>query len=335
MSELGLKEAMFWEPVGEGRVWCHLCPHGCRIAEDHTGLCRVRKNVGHVLRSLNYDRISAAHLDPIEKKPLFHFHPGAWILSLGTVGCNLACTFCQNWQISQAIAPTRAMLPEQAAVMAKGEPSNIGIAYTYNEPFIWYEFVLETAELAKAAGLVNVLVTNGFVEEAPLRRLLPFVDAMNVDIKSMRDDFYRELCRARAAPPRRTVEIAKAEGCHIEVTNLVIPNWNDSDEEIRELIAWVASVDPDLALHFSRYHPDYKMTEPPTPETTLLRARELAQEKLRYVYIGNVRLRGTEDTVCPNCKRTVIERRGFEVTRNDVREGKCAHCGAGMPIVGS
>ncbi len=335
MSELGLKEALFWEPTEGGRLLCLLCPHGCRIAEGHTGLCQVRQNVGSVLRTLNYNRLAAAHLDPIEKKPLFHFHPGSWILSLGTVGCNLACTFCQNWQISQVIAGTRTMLPEQAVQMAKAEPTNIGIAYTYNEPFMWYEFVLETAEMAKAEGLVNVMVTNGFVQEAPLRRLLPSLDAMNVDIKSMRDDFYRQLCRARAEPPRRTVEVAKAEGCHIEITNLVIPNWNDSDEDLRALVDWAASVDPNMPLHFSRYHPDYKLAEPPTPSATLLRARELAREKLNYVYVGNVSLDDAENTVCPNCKQTVIERRGFEVSQLRVREGRCEYCGAEVPVVGS
>ena len=182
---------------------CLLCPHGCRIAEGQVGLCRVRKNVGGALFTLNYGRISAANLDPVEKKPLFHFYPGSVILSVGTVGCNLACSFCQNWAIAQTgeVDGTRSLSPERAVALAASEPGNIGLAYTYNEPFTWFEYVLETAELARARGMKNVLVTNGYVQEEPLRRLLPLVDAMNVDVKTMSERFYRELCRGRPEPP--------------------------------------------------------------------------------------------------------------------------------------
>ena len=335
MAEAHLKEALYWEPGGNGRVQCLLCPHGCRIAEGEVGQCRVRRNVGGVLRSLNYGRVSSVHWDPIEKKPLFHFHPGATILSLGTIGCNLACAFCQNWSISQSLPGTRHMSPDEAVLLAKKEKSNIGISYTYNEPFIWYEFVLETARLAKAEGLKNVLVTNGYVNEKPLRELLPYIDAMNIDIKSMNEDFYRELCRGRPEPPRRTAEIARESGCLVEITNLVIPNWNDRDEDVRALIDWVASLGTDVALHFSRYHPDYKMTEPPTPAETLFRARELAKEKLPYVYIGNLPGAGGEDTICPKCGAVVVERSGFGVTRLAIKNGRCESCGGEIPIVGT
>lgn len=337
MSDVGLKEALYWEKTETGRVHCQLCPHECRIAEGQVGLCHVRKNIGGALFSLNYARVSAAHLDPIEKKPLFHFYPGSVILSLGTVGCNLACSFCQNWSISQTgdTTGTRPLSPEQAVQLAQSEAGNLGLAYTYNEPLIWYEYVLETSTLARAAGLKNVLVTNGYVQEAPLRQLLPFIDAMNVDIKSLRERFYRELCRGKPDPPRRTVEIAKEQGCLVEVTNLVIPNWNDSDADLQDLVDWVASVDPEIPLHFSRYHPAYLFTEPPTPADTLLRARELAREKLPYVYVGNLWRGEGENTECPNCGKIVIARSGFVVSRVSVTHGACDFCGTALPLVGT
>lgn len=337
MNGPDLKEARYWTKTEAGRVRCQLCPHGCRIAEGEVGLCRVRKNVGGTLFSTNYGRISAAHLDPIEKKPLFHFYPGSLILSLGTVGCNLACSFCQNWAIGHTgdTAGTRSLPPEGAVAMAQAEPGNIGLAYTYNEPFIWYEYVLETAELAKAEGLRNVLVTNGYVQEEPLRRLMPLIGAMNVDVKSMNDKFYRELCRGQSRPPRRTVEIAKEYDCVVEVTNLVIPNWNDSETDLRALVDWVASVDPEMPLHFSRYRPDHQLREPPTPADTLLRAREMARERLSYVYIGNLWRGGGENTECPNCGSAVVERQGFSVFKTVLQDGKCGSCGARIPIVAS
>jgi pyruvate formate lyase activating enzyme len=335
MAQLGLKEAAFWEEGERGRVHCLLCPNDCRIAEGEVGVCRVRQNIGGVLRTLNYDRVSAVNMDPIEKKPLFHFRPGSNILSLGTVGCNLSCAFCQNWSISQGTGGTRRMSSEEAVQMALDAPENIGIAYTYNEPFIWYEFVADTAPRIKEAGLHNVLVTNGYVSEPPLRELLPYIDAMNVDIKSMGADFYRELCRGQAEPPRRTVEIAHAAGCLVEVTNLVIPNWNDSERDIRALIDWVASVGTEVPLHFSRYHPDHKLSEPPTPTDTLLRAREMGLEKLDYVYIGNVWGGDGEATRCPGCGKAVVERRGFSVSQVAVSGGKCDYCGGKVAIVGT
>jgi pyruvate formate lyase activating enzyme len=320
------KEARYYHRE-QDRVVCELCPHHCRLGEGKLGLCHVRKAEEGRLWTLNYGRVSSLNLDPIEKKPLFHFHPGSSILSLGTVGCNLACRFCQNWEISQGNAPTQPLSPEQAVMLAKRERGNLGVCYTYNEPFIWFEYVLDTARLAREAGLKNVLVTNGYVEEEPRRELLPHLDAMNVDVKSMRDEFYERLCRAKASPPRRTVEAAKEAGCWVEVTNLLIPGWNDREEEIGELVDWVAAVDAEMPLHFSRYHPAYKLTEPATPLATLERARSRAMEKLKHVYIGNVWGRGGEDTVCPGCGRSVIERRGFQVLRQELNSGRCAHCG--------
>ncbi|NIM06910.1 MAG: AmmeMemoRadiSam system radical SAM enzyme [Armatimonadetes bacterium] len=328
------KKAMYWEPIEEGRVHCRLCPQSCRISDGAVGVCRVRKNGDGVLRSLNYGRVTSVNFDPMEKKPLFHFFPGSSILSIGTLGCNLSCGFCQNWQISQEEVPTQSLDPQQALRQAEAYPDNLGIAYTYNEPFIWYEYVLETALLIREAGQKNVLVTNGYVEEEPLRELLPFIDAMNVDVKSMRDEFYRKLCRGKAGPAKRTVEIAH-DTCHVEVTNLVIPGWNDSDEDFREMVDWVAGVDPNIPLHFSRYHPAYQMTEPATPANTLYRARDIAREKLPYVYLGNIPGEDIEDTICPSCRHKVVERRGFGVRSLQVKDGKCAFCDATIPIVGN
>jgi pyruvate formate lyase activating enzyme len=326
-----LKEALYWEADAESRAHCLLCPQHCHIAPEAVGVCRMRKNIGGKLYSLNYARISSANLDPIEKKPLFHFYPGRDILSLGTLGCNLSCKFCQNWEISQLDVPTRTLAPQEALELARQSPNNLGIAYTYNEPFIWYEYVLETAQFIRSAGMKNVLVTNGYVEAAPLQELLPFIDAMNVDVKSMRDEFYRKLCKGKAGPARRTVEIAHRD-CHVEITNLVIPGWNDTEADFQELTDWIAGLDKNIPLHFSRYHPAYQMTEPATPEATLFRAREIAAQKLPYVYLGNIAARNGEDTICPSCGKKVVERRGFAVLSLKIKDGKCEFCKNAIPI---
>lgn len=327
------KEASYWNPLEEGRVQCVLCPHECRIPAGQSGICRARANVDGRLCALHYGRASAIHLDPIEKKPLFHFHPGKLILSLGSLGCNLACRFCQNWQISREEVGTRALCPRDAVALAQTRPDCIGLAYTYNEPLIWYEYVLDTARAARQAGLKNVLVTNGYINPEPLRELLPFIDALNVDIKAMSSDFYRQLCKAQAEPPRRTVEMAARGGVLVEVTNLVIPGWNDSDEDLQVLVDWLAGVDPQIPLHLSRYHPDYEMTEAPTPIATLQRARTIASRKLAYVYLGNMPGEG-ENTLCAACGATAVRRVGFSVLGVAVRDGRCMACGEPVPIVG-
>jgi len=329
------KVCRFWDPPENGRLLCRLCPHECRIGDGNTGICRVRQNRGGALYALTYSQVASIALDPIEKKPLYHFHPGSLILSLGTLGCNLACSFCQNWELSQDMAPTRTLTPQQAVELAQREPRNLGLAFTYNEPLIWYEYVYDTAHLARAAGLKNVLVTNGYVNEEPLRELLPLIDAMNVDVKSYGEEFYQTLCKGRAAPVRRTVEIAHAAGCLVELTNLVIPGHNDSEEDLRALVDWVASVDPAIPLHFSRYHPAYQLDAPPTPAATLETAYRIAREKLQYVYLGNITGSGGEDTHCPTCGRTVVVRRGFSAQVTGVGDGKCAHCGGRINIIGA
>lgn len=283
-----MKEALFYKKIDEAAVKCFLCPHFCVIRDGGTGFCGVRKNEGGTLYTANYGRVSSMALDPVEKKPLYHFHPGEFILSVGTVGCNLSCLFCQNWSIAkEAGAPTEPATSQELVERAK-ELGSFGIAYTYNEPFIWYEFVYETAQLAKKEGLANVLVTNGYVTPEPLEQLLPYIDAMNIDIKSIEDDFYKKVCSGRVAEVLETVRVS-AKRCHVELTNLIIPTLNDSDGNFQKLTDWIyENVGPDVPLHFSRYFPCYKMTLPPTPKETLMRAERIAKKKLKHVYLGNI-----------------------------------------------
>jgi len=327
------RQAEYWSMEGE-RIRCRLCPHHCLIADGRRGLCFVRANQGGTLVPLTYGVVTATNLDPIEKKPLYHFHPGAWILSLGSWGCNLSCEFCQNWHISGDEVPGRRLLPQEAADLAAREQGsgNIGLAYTYNEPMIWFEYVLDTSKLIRERGLRNVLVTNGEVEEEPLEELLPCIDAMNVDIKAMGDDFYRTVCHGPSDVPRRTVERAFGR-CHVEVTNLLIPGENDSPDQVQALADWVAGISDRIPVHFSRYHPAHKMTKPPTPAESLERAYRIAREKLKYVYVGNISLPGTNDTRCPSCDAVVIRRGGFSASPSGLDGRRCSKCGTEVDIV--
>ncbi len=280
---------MHCELLEEGKVRCLLCPHFCLLKKGQKGKCGVRQNQNSRLYSLIYAEATSVALDPIEKKPLYHFHPGSFILSLGTKGCNLKCPWCQNWSISQGDlnCPTEKLTPKEAVDKAK-ELGSFGIAYTYNEPFIWYEFVYDTARLAHQEGLNNVLVTNGYVNQKPLEEIIGFIDAMNIDIKSMESNFYQKYCQGKLAPVLNTAEFA-AKRCHIEITNLIIPALNDKEENFRKLTDWIAQkLGRDTPLHFSRYFPCYKMDIAPTPIETLKEAALIAREKLRYVYMGNV-----------------------------------------------
>lgn len=328
-------ECRYYE-VADDLLQCHLCPFNCKIPLGKTGRCQVRKNVDGVLRSLNYAEVTSVAMDPIEKKPLYHFYPGSQILSVGTFGCNLSCVYCQNWQISQQHPATRHLAPDEAVQQAQRyaqEGNNIGIAYTYNEPIIWYEYVYDTARLAREAGLKNVLVTNGIIEEQPLRELLPYIDAMNVDIKSMDEEFYHRLCKGMGWPARRTVEIA-AEQCHVEITVLIIPGENDSEENLAALFDWAASVDQQMPVHLSRYHPGHQFNAPPTPTETLRRAWELACQRLEFVYVGNIFIDGTTDTQCPQCQATAVSRSGFAGRIAQLTEdGRCGNCGAELNII--
>jgi pyruvate formate lyase activating enzyme len=282
-------EASYYDKLSDGSVRCVLCPHLCHIAPGYSGFCRTRRNEGGRLHVLNYGQCTAVALDPIEKKPLYHFHPQSKILSLGSWGCNLTCRFCQNWQISQETPAHETISPEQAVSLARQwvAHGNIGLAYTYNEPTVSYEFIRQTAPLIHKAGLYNVMVTNGYINEAPLKELLPFIDAWNIDLKSFTDDFYRTLCQGRLDAVRHTIELAALDS-HVEVTTLIIPGQNDTPAEIAALARWLASLDERLPLHLSRYFPRYHLDTPPTPLATLAACAEAARSYLSYVHIGNI-----------------------------------------------
>lgn len=283
-----MKEALYYEKLGNDRTKCHLCPNECVIADGARGLCGIRLNKFGILYSEVYGKITSIALDPIEKKPLYRYHPGEHILSVGTKGCNFSCGFCQNWEISQNMgAPLENITSREIIDRAKALKS-FGIAYTYNEPFIWYEFVFDTARIARAEGLKNVLVTNGYVNMEPLEGMLPHIDAMNIDIKSSDEAFYEKVCKGRLAPVLDVIK-RSARSCHVELTNLIIPTLNDSQEAITTLVNWIHdNVGPDAPLHFSRYFPCYKMSLPATPVETLRMAERIAKKKLKYVYLGNV-----------------------------------------------
>jgi pyruvate formate lyase activating enzyme len=264
-------------------------------------------------------------IDPVEKKPLYHVCPGRPIVSIACNGCNLRCDFCQNWSISQVRAETTPLSPDELVDLALSR-SSFGIAYTYTEPMVWYEYLLAAGALAHTKGLKNILVTNGVVNEEPLVELLPLVDAMNVDLKSMAPEFYRKYCHVDGLDAaKRTIHLGAASA-FVEVTNLVIPGLNDSESDIRELVDFIASVDPAIPLHLSRYHPTYKMAIEPTPLSTLERAFELAREKLHYVYVGNVG-GGDSNTYCPRCENLLVRRLGFSSDVVGVTSGACGNCG--------
>ena len=332
----GTREASHYRPRAEGAVQCLLCPQGCFIQSDERGFCQTRVNNDGVLVVTNYGKVTSIGIDPIEKKPLYHFYPGRNILSLGTFGCSLGCRFCQNWQISQEEPGYSVVMPHRVAELAREaavEGDSIGVAYTYSEPLMWYEYLMDTVDLVRGLGQKNVLVTNGYINPEPLRDLLPKIDALNIDVKAMKDDFYHEICEGHVTPVLRTVEAATEMGCHIEITNLVIPGCNDSKEDIRALVDWVASVNPDIPLHFSRYYPQYQMREAATPVETLKKARGIALEKLNYVYIGNAWDHEASASYCPNCSSTLIRRTGFGAKSIGLKGDRCASCGEKVSIV--
>ncbi|HSL91982.1 MAG TPA: AmmeMemoRadiSam system radical SAM enzyme [Candidatus Limnocylindrales bacterium] len=330
MSVADAMVAAHWHPEGDA-VRCELCPHRCRIADGRQGICRVRENRRGTLFALTYGRVAAVQMDPIEKKPLFHFHPGREILSVGSIGCNFRCGFCQNWHLVLGEAPLSPVeIPE--LVRAARKSGSLGIAYTYNEPMIWYEFVADCAREFRKAGMANVLVTNGYVSPEPLAELLPLVDAMNIDLKSMDPDFYRKICGATLVPVLDTIRAASRR-IHVEVTALLVTGENDSDEAIRKVVDFVAETDPEIPLHFSRYFPQHRFTAPPTPPTRLEAAYRIGREKLSYVYVGNYVLAGSEDTRCPRCGATAVRRHGYRTTVVGLTGNRCSSCTAMLRFV--
>jgi pyruvate formate lyase activating enzyme len=314
---------------------CTLCPHGCRIADGETGICGIRTNSGGRLTLPHFGMASALNIDPIEKKPLYHFHPGSAIYSIGFLGCNFRCPFCQNYSISQSTSHSaRYVSPAELVASARDAASRsndvVGIAYTYNEPSIHIEYILEAASLAHESGLVNVLVTNGYLLPGPARDLLLLMDAANVDLKSMNNDFYENVIGGSLPAVKHFLEIA-AELTHLEVTTLLIPGKNDSKEEVLATADFVAGLGSSVPLHLSAYYPAYRYDAPATRPEDLLRAVETAGEVLPYVYPGNVR--STVDTYCAACGATLVSRHGYTVDRSGLVAGTCARCGASVPIV--
>lgn len=289
-----MKEAMFYDTIPDSKnVLCNLCPHYCRIVPDKYGVCGVRKNINGRLYAMTFEKLSSLSLDPIEKKPLKHFHPGSYILSAGSVGCNLKCPYCQNHTIargdadhSELVTMSSAMLVDKAVGLKK--EGNIGIAYTYNEPFIWFEYVYETVMLAKEFGLKNVLVTNGYVTRKPLESILPYIDAMNIDLKSYNSDFYKKELNGGLEEVKETIK-ESAKKCHVEVTTLVIPGYTDSDKEIEQVAAFLSGISPEIPLHLTRFFPRYKWSHlEATHLGKLYELSEIARKYLRNVYVGNV-----------------------------------------------
>ena len=323
MSVTEVHPAVHWLPEN-GAVRCELCPHRCLISEGKRGICRVRENRGGRLFALTYGKVSAVQFDPVEKKPLYHFHPGKPILSIGSVGCNFQCGFCQNHPLVEcAVSLTSVPVPD--LVRAARREGAVGISYTYNEPLIWFEFVVDCAREFRKAGMANVLVTNGFISPEPLAELLPLVDAMNIDLKSMDPEFYRKICGGKLSPVLDTIR-ESAKTTHVEVTTLLVTGENDSDASIRAVVDFVAGVDPEIPLHLSRYMPMHRFTAPPTPPDRIAAAFRIARERLPYVYVGNYPLEGAGDTVCPACRVTVVRRHGYRTDPSGLAGSRCASC---------
>ncbi|MEI6634867.1 MAG: AmmeMemoRadiSam system radical SAM enzyme [Chlamydiota bacterium] len=332
------REAMHYDSAGGGLVRCRLCPRGCVISPGLRGHCEVRRNDGGKLSTLVFGRPCTFHNDPIEKKPLFHYLPGTNAFSLATAGCNIECRFCQNWEISQARPEEvdSVEMPPEAVVeraIREGSPS---IAYTYSEPVVFYEYVYETAKLGKSRGLRSVMITNGFIQEKPMRELLPHLAAVKVDLKAFTEKFYRDICDGALAPVLATLKLLKRTGAWHEVVVLLVPTLNDSDAEITGLCRWMKNeLGPGVPVHFTRYHPTYKIRNlPPTPVATLDRAREIGmKEGLQFVYLGNVPGHPGENTWCPKCKKALITRVSYHIDTSGMKDGACRYCRCPIPGV--
>lgn len=318
-----IREAMFYEKAGESGVRCKLCPHCCYLKVGESGKCRGRKNSDGRMIAVNYSLSIGLALDPIEKKPLYHFRPGSQIMSLGANSCNLSCFFCQNFSSSQENCLTGTFSVNELYTVARKMAGPKQVAFTYTEPFTWYEYIHDFAELAKDVDIV--LVTNGYVNPAPLAEILPFIRAMNIDLKSIKQEFYRQYCGAELETVLNTIREAYKAGVHLELTNLLIPGLNDTDAEISELAEFIATVGKDIPLHISAYHPAYKSEIPATTAKAVIHACEIASHYLHYVYAGNIRAAAYNVTSCPECGKVLVpaDRARCEIDA----EGNCSYCG--------
>jgi pyruvate formate lyase activating enzyme len=333
-----MKEAMWYKKLSDDRVRCDLCSHRCVINNGKRGICGVRENKDGTLFSLVYGKVIASHVDPIEKKPLFHFYPGSYSFSIATVGCNFKCTHCQNSDISQMpIDNNRIMgqdIPPEKIVEVAVRDNCQSISYTYTEPTVFMEYALDVAKIAKDKGLKNVYVTNGYMTEEVLNEVYPYMDAANVDLKGFTEEHYQNVCGARLKPVLDTIRLMKKLGIWVELTTLIIPTINDSEDDLRRLAEFIFSIGREIPWHVSRFHPTYKMNNlPPTPVRSVIKARQIGLEVgLRYVYTGNIQGDDGENTYCYNCGKVLIERNGYNIGQVHVKDSKCSFCGADVDI---
>ena len=326
-----IKEALLYEKLDDKKVHCFLCSHHCNILPDKFGVCGVRQNKDGRLYTHVYGEVIASHVDPIEKKPLYHFLPGSNSYSIATAGCNLKCDFCQNWQISQVSKKNGSgitgyeLAPEQIVKEAKKNGCK-SISYTYTEPTIFFEYAYDTARLAKKNGIYNNFVTNGYMTKEALETIRPYLDACNVDLKSFNDGFYKKMCKGCLEPVLDSIKTMKELGIWVEITTLIVPGQNDSDKELKDIAGFIANLSPEIPWHISRFHPDYKyLNSMPTPIETLRKAKKIGEEAgLRYIYLGNT-IEGN-NTYCYNCKSLLIERAIFDVVSYNIKDNRCPKC---------
>jgi len=334
-----MREAMLWEKLDGKKVQCFLCSHRCKVQDGRRGICNVRENNKGTLYTLVYDKVIARHVDPIEKKPLFHFLPGSYSYSVATPGCNFKCLHCQNADISQMPADSKTIIgdntPPDIIVASALKYNCKSISYTYTEPTIFFELAYDTAMLAKEKGLKNVFVTNGYITKEALTEIRPYLDAANIDLKGFTDEFYRKVCGAKLEHVLEAIRLYHELGIWIELTTLIIPGYNDSPEELRQIAGFIASVDTGIPWHVTQYHPTYKlMGQPRTPVETLRLARQIGIDAgLMYVYEGNVPGEGGENTFCPSCGEVLIQRFGYIISQIKVGDGRCGFCGHKLPGV--
>ncbi len=335
-DERFLREASWYEKLEHSRIRCLLCPRQCVVDERERGFCGVRENLGGTYRTLVHSRACTTHADPIEKKPFFHFLPGSLAFSLSTAGCNVNCRFCQNWEISQARPEQlRSLHLPPREVVARARECR-SIAFTYGEPVVFYEYMLDTARAAREAGLQSVVVTGGYIRPEPLRELCPAVDAIKVDLKAFSEDYYRDVVRGELKPVLDALVLMRESGVWLEIVYLVVPTLNDGDEELRDCCRWIRTeLGPDVPLHFTRFHPAYLLENlPPTPAASLARAKAIGDaEGLHYVYVGNLPGNPAENTRCHHCGEIVLRRQGFLVTDQRLLGSACGHCGKSVPGV--
>lgn len=327
-----MKEALVYEKLDGTDLRCHLCAHNCLIKKGKRGICAVRENRDGILFSLVYGKVISMNIDPIEKKPLFHFLPGSTSLSIATAGCNFRCKHCQNYEISQyprerSFPIPGTDMPPEDIVSAAVKSTCASISYTYTEPTIFFEFAYDCAQRAHKNGIRNVFVSNGYTGTEAVKMIAPYLDANNIDLKG-NDEFYKNICGARLNPVKETIRLMKEMGVWVEITTLVIPDFNDSQQDLSDIAEFIVSVDPAIPWHVSQFHPTYKLNDKPrTPVSTLRKACDIGYNSgLKYVYQGNVPEEGGENTLCPSCRNLVIERTGYRILKNRIKEGKCLFC---------